>query len=93
MLFHEDNGGNGKRAKKLKAVVEVMYTSADFLASIAFLVGSIFFLYEHLHTAGTWLFIIGSVLFASKPTMSFFREVKLAAMGDDEDLAERKSAP
>lgn len=93
MLFHEDNGGSSEKSKRLKAVVEILYTSADFLASVAFLAGSILFLFEHLHRTGTWLFIIGSVLFAAKPTMSFLRELKLASMGDDSDLAKRKSAP
>ena len=47
------------------------------------------FLSENWQTTGTWLFIAGSVLFAAKPTLRLVRELKLAAMGDTKDLAER----
>jgi hypothetical protein len=42
---------------------------ADFLAGFCFVVGSILFFYPDLVYAGTWLFLIGSLLFASKPTI------------------------
>jgi hypothetical protein len=52
-------------------------------------VGSVFFFDESLKTAGTWLFLFGSILFAAKPTLRLVRDLRLAAMGDDEDLAQR----
>lgn len=41
----------------------------DFLLGLAFLVGSIFFLFDPLQTAGVWLFIIGSFLFVMRPAI------------------------
>jgi hypothetical protein len=42
---------------------------ADFLAGFCFVFGSLFFFYQSLIYAGTWLFLVGSILFASKPTI------------------------
>ncbi|WP_368484139.1 YrhK family protein [Phaeobacter sp. HF9A] len=68
---------------------EIAHTCADFGAALCFVIGSIFFFYSSLVTAGTWFFLLGSVLFAAKPTIRLIREVKLAAMGKDDVLAER----
>ena len=57
--------------------------------AICFVIGSVMFLYESWQTFGTWLFIVGSILFATKPTLRLARELKLAAMGDADDLAKR----
>ncbi len=40
---------------------EWIHTSLGILGNMAFLVGSIFFLWESLKTAGIWLFILGSL--------------------------------
>ena len=39
---------------------EWFHTLLGILGNVAFVVGSIFFLFESLKTAGVWLFIIGS---------------------------------
>jgi uncharacterized membrane protein YgdD (TMEM256/DUF423 family) len=61
----------------------------DFSAALCFLIGSILFFRESLMTPATWLFVVGSVLFAAKPTLRLLREVRLYRMGDYADLAER----
>lgn len=87
-LFEKDRRQESHHARKIYAAWELVYTFVDFFAAAAFLVGSILFLYENLQTIATWFFIVGSALFAFKPTIRTVREIKLAAMGDTGDLAE-----
>ncbi|WP_138465126.1 YrhK family protein [Poseidonocella sp. HB161398] len=88
-LFEQDHRQGGADKRRLFAAFEIAYTAVDFLAALLFVAGSIFFFYDSLMTAGTWLFLVGSICFAMKPTIRLWRELKLAAMGDTEDLAER----
>lgn len=57
---------------------EIGRTLVEFLAAVAFIVGSIFFFYPGLVYAGTWFFVVGSVLFAARPTMRLALELHLA---------------
>lgn len=41
---------------------EWVHTTLGILGNTLFVVGSVFFLYESLKTAGVWLFIVGSAL-------------------------------
>lgn len=75
--------------RKVYAIFEIMYTVVDFLAAISFVAGSVFFLYDDMMQIARWLFIFGSIMFALKPTIRVVREIKLAAMGDEDQLAER----
>lgn len=59
---------------------EVLYSLVDFTAALTFIVGSIFFFYDSLMTAGTWLFLIGSICFALRPTIRLVRELHLARL-------------
>lgn len=88
-LFDRDRRQSGAAQRRVYAAFEMAYTVVDFAAAISFLVGSVMFLFEEWQTPGTWLFIVGSALFALKPTIRLVRELRLAAMGDSEDLAER----
>lgn len=72
------------------ALFEIAYTLVDFGAALCFIVGSVFFFYDTLVFPGTWLFLIGSILFAAKPTLRLVRELKLLRMGDYADIAERR---
>lgn len=49
----------------------------DFFIAIWFFVGSVFFLYPTLNTAGTWLFIIGSFQFLIRPTIRLAGHIHL----------------
>lgn len=88
-LFEPQNRNRSARHRRLWAAFEVAYTIVDFGAAASFVVGSVLFFFEELQTAGTWLFLIGSILFAAKPSIRLARELKLAAIGDTEDLAKR----
>lgn len=59
---------------------EIARTVVEFLAAATFIVGSIFFFYDSLMNAGTWLFLIGSVLFAVRPTIRLLLELHLARL-------------
>ena len=75
--------------KRYYAIVELIYTAVDFTAAVCFVIGSVMSLSEDWRTAATCFFIAGSVLFAFKPVLRLAREIKLAAMGDDDNLAKR----
>ncbi|MCQ8783191.1 YrhK family protein [Mangrovibrevibacter kandeliae] len=88
-MFQPDTRNKTHRNRRLYALYEVAYTVVDFAAALTFLVGSIFFFYDELMTAGTWLFVIGSVLFGLKPTLRVARELHYLWIGDYDDLAKR----
>ncbi len=89
MLFQRPLRDQNDRSRRLYAAFEIVYTAIDFMAALLFVIGSVMFFYAAWERTGTWLFLIGSLLFAAKPTLRLVRELKLAAMGDTEDLAER----
>ncbi|KUG59012.1 YrhK family protein [Nesterenkonia jeotgali] len=53
----------------------------DFLIALAFTVGSVFFFRESTMTAGTWLFLLGSVLLMVRPTIRLIRRTHLIRVG------------
>lgn len=59
---------------------ELARTLVEFLAAVTFIIGSIFFFYDSLLFAGTWFFVIGSVLFAVRPTIRLLLELHLARL-------------
>lgn len=89
MLFRPDQHTYSEDDLRRYAVFEIIYTLIDFAAVNLFLIGSVMFLSEAWQTPGTWLFIAGSVLFATKPTLRLIRELRLAAAGDEKDLGAR----
>ncbi|MEY8840817.1 YrhK family protein [Cribrihabitans sp. XS_ASV171] len=93
MFFQKDHRSEGSpRQKRVYAMFELAYTIVDFTAATLFVIGSVMFFSESWQTAGTWMFLVGSICFAAKPTLRLAREVKLAAMGDMDDLAKRVEA-
>ncbi len=88
-LFRHENRQRSERSRRFYAAVELVYTVVDFGAALSFVVGSVLFFWNSLETAAIWFFVVGSVLFAMKPTIRLYREVRLAMMGDTEDLAKR----
>ena len=97
MLFDGRARHRSDAHRRVHAAFEIAHTAVDFGAAAAFLVGSVMFLSESWQRTGTWLFIVGSVLFAAKPTLRLAREIRLASMGetgplarDDEDRGVRR---
>ncbi|GGF69963.1 YrhK-like protein [Mameliella alba] len=88
-LFTHENRQRSADSRRVYAAFEIAHTTVDFIAAFCFLIGSILFFWPEWETQAIWLFVIGSVFFALKPTLRLVRELRLAAMGDAEDLAER----
>lgn len=65
---------------------ELYRTIVEFLAAVFFIIGSVFFFYASLLVAGTWLFLIGSVLFAVRPTIRLLLELRLARLPVPEEF-------
>lgn len=86
-VFRPDLNVQSEEAKVFYARVEVAYTVANFVAAILFLVGSALAFWPSTGTISTWMFIYGSIVFAIKPTLSAWREIKLYRMGDVTRLA------
>ena len=59
---------------------ELYRTVVEFLAALMFIIGSVFFFYDSLLYAGTWPFLIGSILFAVRPTIRLLLELHLARL-------------
>ncbi|WP_349360253.1 YrhK family protein [Stappia sp.] len=59
---------------------ELVRTLVEFLAAVFFVIGSVFFFYDSLLYAGTWLFLIGSILFAVRPTIRLALELHLTRL-------------
>ncbi|MEC9401498.1 MAG: YrhK family protein [Pseudomonadota bacterium] len=72
---------------------ELYRTVVEFLAALTFLVGSVFFFYDSLMYAGTWLFVIGSVLFAVRPTVRLMLELRLANLPVPSEFRPYGAAP
>ncbi|MBZ4023874.1 hypothetical protein CKO11_15585 [Rhodobacter sp. TJ_12] len=89
-LFETDHRQGSTEQRRLYALFEIAYTLVDFGAALCFIVGSVFFFFDSLVFPGTWLFLIGSILFAAKPTLRLVRELKLLRMGDYADIAKRR---
>lgn len=60
---------------------EVASICNDLLVALWFIVGSVFFLFADLVTAGTWLFLVGSVQLAIRPLIRLRRQVHLRRIG------------
>jgi hypothetical protein len=88
-LFRNDRRNISPSHNRVYARFELAHTFVDFMAAICFIVGSILFFFETEQIPATWFFLIGSFLFAAKPTLRLVREIKLYRMDDVKDLAER----
>ncbi|WP_099826795.1 YrhK family protein [Oceaniglobus indicus] len=88
-LFRLHSREQSRRSRRLYARYELAYTAVDFCAALCFIIGSVMFFFEAWQYPGTWLFVVGSVLFAMKPTLRLCREIHLYRIGDFSDLSER----
>ncbi|MES0882199.1 YrhK family protein [Roseibium sp. SCP14] len=72
---------------------ELYRTMVEFMAAALFVVGSIFFFYPNLVFAGTWLFLIGSILFAVRPSIRLLLELRLANLPVPQEFRPYGAAP
>ncbi len=88
-LFHPDNRRRSPDHARVYALYELVYTLVDFLAAACFIGGSVMFFFDSLMMPGTWAFLVGSLLFAAKPSLRLARELTYLRMGDVDRLAKR----
>jgi len=87
-LFNPDNHTRSQVHKELYALYSLAYTIVDFTAALMFIVGSILFFHEDTTYIGTWLFLIGSVCFGLRPTITMMREFAYLRAGDYDEVFE-----
>lgn len=61
----------------LRQRYEVLSIVNDILIAVWFIIGSIFFFSEALTTAGTWLFLLGSIQLLIRPAIRLTRHVHI----------------
>lgn len=86
MLFHPTNPTRSPEHERIYALYAVIYTCVDFAAALLFVVGSVLFFWEASQTVATWMFVIGSLCFALKPTIRLYTEIRLMRLGDYADV-------
>lgn len=65
------------KSARISALYEIAHVMVDFLAAILFVIGSALFFFPSTTYAATWMFLIGSIFFATKPTLRLAREIHL----------------
>jgi len=64
---------------------QVVRTLVDFGAAVCFIIESAFFFFARTTTAADWLFLVGSILFAFKPTIDVVRSMHLNRLPGQSD--------
>jgi len=67
----------GSEELRIRGVYEVVSIVNDVMVALWFVVGSILFFSESTTTAGTWLFLVGSVQLLIRPLIRLTRRVHL----------------
>ncbi len=91
-LFSPKNRSRTRQHEEIWAAYEIAHTAVDFGAALCFVLGSVAFFDAAWERAGVWLFLVGSVLFAAKPSLRLAREVHYWRMGKTDWLARRLQA-
>lgn len=89
-LFDPDNRTRSEEHKKIYAFHELAYTINDLGAAALFVIGSVLFFNASTTYFGTWLFLIGSIMFGLRPVIKLSRELKYLRMGDYDDVAKTR---
>lgn len=85
-LFNPDNHTRSAEHKRIYAYCELAYTIVDVSAAVLFVIGSILFFSDSTTHVGTWLFLVGSVLFGLRPTIKLYREFGYLRVGNLEGV-------
>lgn len=86
-LFRHSNRQHSEKSKTIYARYQLAYTAVDFAASLTFVAGSVMYLTGLPDQQVVWTYLIGSVLFAAKPTLRILREIRLYRLGHVDHLA------
>lgn len=77
-MFNARQAAASPQHAAVYARYEKLYNLIDFCAAAAFVVGSALFFFPARQESATWAFLIGSILFAARPTVRVLREFHLA---------------
>ena len=88
-LFSAENRSRTEESRRTYARYELTRTAIQFAASLCFLAGSALSLLSDPGDAFSWLFLVGSVLFAAAPTLRLWSELTVYRMGRTDTLASR----
>ncbi len=64
---------------------QIVRTLVDFGAAVCFVIGSVCFFFTTTTRAADWLFLVGSILFAAKPTIDVVRSARLRRLPGQAD--------
>ncbi len=76
-IFDSRNRLHTKNHAEIVRSYEIIRTVIEFCAALCFVAGSVLFFYDDYIYAGTWLFVIGSLFFAFRPTIRLLLEFHL----------------
>jgi hypothetical protein len=88
-MFNARNATATPRHTEVYGRYEKAYTLVDFVAALTFVVGSVLFFYDTEQVPATWAFLIGSICFAARPTVTVLREFHLARLPLPDDPGHR----
>lgn len=77
-MFDAQNAIATPRHAQVYGRYEKAYTLIDFMAAVTFVAGSVLFFFESQQIPATSAFLVGSVFFAARPTVTVLREFHLA---------------
>lgn len=72
---------------------QVVRTLVDFGAAVCFVIGSVCFFFAGTEREADWLFLVGSVLFALKPTIDVVRSAHLRRLPGQADGPSERPVP
>lgn len=75
--FEQSNRTRTPKHSETTRRYEIIRTAVEFVAAVCFVIGSSLFFFESQRIPATWLFLIGSTLFAARPTVRLALELKL----------------
>ncbi|MBI1179444.1 MAG: hypothetical protein GC201_02735 [Alphaproteobacteria bacterium] len=82
-----DRRNRDKRIDGVHRTYQNLFLGVDFGAAILFVIGSILFFYPDRQHAATWAFLVGSILFAVKPTLRVARFLHLRAIAREAETS------
>ena len=71
----------GREELRIRGVYETISIVNDVMVALWFVIGSILFFSDDTTTAGTWLFLIGSVQLLIRPVIRLSRRIHLGRIG------------
>lgn len=79
-LFRHELRTLTPKHEALTRIYEILYHINDLIAGLTFVIGSVLFFQPSTEYAGTWLFLVGSVLFTLRPAINVARDLHLAKL-------------